>query len=108
MKTLLLIVVCALLAGCGSEGYVEEPVRTKYTAGMGLSNNFDKQVEVMKSCSILDPTLASGSGRFYANLGNAYLPPIIEFEATASQLECYKEKGSFDYISFEYITSSTP
>jgi outer membrane biogenesis lipoprotein LolB len=29
MKTLLLIVVCALLAGCGDANYVEEPVKTK-------------------------------------------------------------------------------
>ena len=96
MKTLLLLVAVALLAGCGDD----PESKTTYLAGMGLTNDFETQVKIAISCSITNPVLYEGSGEYHLEQGNAYLPPIIEFSSTQEQLKCYKKLGSYDYVIF--------
>ena len=95
MKKLIFVLVVGMLAGCGDSNYVE-PAKN-YKIGIG-TRDLEAQEATIHACSITSSAIIEGTGIFLS--GGIYVPPVLSITATDTQIRCYQDTGSYDYILF--------
>ena len=95
MKKVILLVLVVFAAGCGDSNYVE-PAKN-YKIGIG-TRDLEAQEAAIQACSITNSAITEGTGIFLS--GDIYVPPVLSITATDTQIRCYQDTGSYDYILF--------
>jgi len=94
MKKMIILLVVGLLAGCGDPDYVE-PAKN-YKIGIG-TRDLGTQEAAIQACSITSSVITEGTGILLP--GDMYIPPVLRVSATDTQIKCYRDTGSYDYVT---------